>query len=103
MVGSRVYTLLVQVGRAAGDGLPEDATGAALLCYAPGLTEKNAVDETVAVLRQADLAPLEVEALGSVADREAAGEVLADDDLVLIRRALQENAVIVSQVEVFKN
>lgn len=29
-----VYTLLVEVGRKAGDGLPEAAIGAALVCYA---------------------------------------------------------------------
>ena len=101
MAESQVYTLLVQVGRAVGDGLPEGATGAALLCYAAGRTEKNAVDETVAVLRQADLAPLEVEALGTVAEREAAGEVIGDEDRALMQRALAENAVIIALVEVF--
>ena len=103
MAESQVYTLLVQVGRAAEDGLPEGATGAALLCYAAGRTEKNAVDETVAVLRQANLAPLEVEALGTTAEREAAGEVIGDEDRALMLRALSENAVIVAQVQVFED
>ena len=103
MAEAEVYTLLVQVGRAAGDGLPEGATGAALLCYAAGRTEKNAVDETVAVLRQADLAPLEVEAIGSMAEREAAGEVIGDEDRALMQRALSENAVIVAQVELLQD
>jgi hypothetical protein len=103
MAEAEVYTLLVQVGRAAGDGLPDGATGAALLCYAAGRTEKNAVDETVAVLRQADLSPLEVEALGSMAEREAAGEEIGDEDRALMRRALDENAVIVAQVELLKD
>ncbi len=103
MAEAEVYTLLVQVGRAAGDGLPEGATGAALLCYAAGRTEKNAVDETVAVLRQADLAPLEVEALGTGAEREAAGEVIGDEDRALMQRALSENAVIVAQVELLQD
>jgi hypothetical protein len=103
MAESQVYTLLVQVGRAAGDGLPEGATGAALLCYAAGRTERNAVDETVAVLRQADLAPLEVEAIGTVAEREAADEVIGDEDRALMGRALAENAVIVAQVQVFED
>lgn len=101
MADTRVYTLLVQVGRAAGDGLPEGATGAALLCYAAARTEKKAVDETVAVLRQADLAPLEVEALGTADERSAAGEVIGDGDRALMQRAIAENAVIVAQVEVF--
>ncbi len=99
----QVYTLLVEVGRAAGDGLPEGATGAALLCYAAGRTERQAVDETVAVLRQADLAPLEVEALGTMAEREAAGEEIGEEDRALMQRALRENAVIVAQVEVFRD
>lgn len=97
----KVWTLLVEVGRSEGDGLPEGATGAAMLCYASGRTEKNAVDETVAVLRQADLSPLEVESLGTVEERQAAGEEIGEEDLALMRRALDENAVIVAQVETF--
>ncbi|MCH8166777.1 MAG: hypothetical protein IIC03_02440 [Proteobacteria bacterium] len=60
-----VYILLVQTGRAEGDGLPDGATGAALVCYASGRTEKHAVDETVKVLRQAGMAPLEVSSYGT--------------------------------------
>ena len=101
--GPQVWTLLVQVGRAAGDGLPDDATGAALLCYASGRSEKNAVDETVAVLRQADLSPLEVESLGTLGERCEAGEEIGDDDLALMQRALDENAVVVAQTEVFRD
>lgn len=97
----KVWTLLVEVGRSEGDGLPDGATGAALLCYASGRTEKNAVDATVAVLRQADLSPLEVESLGTVEERQAAGEEIGEEDLALMRRALDENAVIVAQVETF--
>lgn len=103
MAGLEVYTLMVEVGRAEGDGLPEGATGAALLCYAAGRTERHAVDETVAVLRQADLAPLEVEALGTIAEREAAGEEIGAEDRALMQRALAENAVIVAQLEVFRD
>ncbi len=99
----QVYTLLVQVGRAEGDGLPGGATGAALLCYAAGRGEKNAVDETVAVLRQADLSPLEVELLGTLEERQADGDEIGDEDLALMRRALDENAVIVAQVETFED
>jgi hypothetical protein len=53
-----VYTLLVEVGRKEGDGLPEEATGGALMIYASGVDEPEAVRETVAILKQADLAPL---------------------------------------------
>ena len=98
-----VYTLLVQVGRAEGDGLPEGTTGAALLCYASGRDEKNAVDETVNVLRQADMSVLEVESYGARSEREAAGEEIGAEDAALMDRALAENAVIVAQVTTFKD
>ena len=38
-MAQQVYTLLVQVGRSEDDGLPKDATGAGLLCYASGVDE----------------------------------------------------------------
>ena len=60
-MAQQVYTLLVEVGRKAGDGLPKGATGAALICYAAGKDQAEAVRETVAILKQADLAPLEVQ------------------------------------------
>ena len=56
----QVFTLLVEVGRKDGDGLPENATGAALMIYASGVDEAEAVRETVAILKQADMAPLDV-------------------------------------------
>ena len=65
----KVYTLLVQIGRKDGDGLPEDATGAALMCYASGVDEAEAVRETVAILKQADTAPLDVTGYGTLAER----------------------------------
>lgn len=58
-----VYTLVVEVGRKPGDGLPDKATGAALMCYASGVDEAEAVRETVAILKEADLAPLDVSGL----------------------------------------
>lgn len=97
----QVYTLLVEVGRKAGDGLPEGATGAALLCYASGVTEAEAVNETVAILRQADLAPLDVTGHGTLEERLAAGEAVPEEERALIRRALAENAVIVAQMTPF--
>jgi hypothetical protein len=96
-----VYTLVVEVGRKAGDGLPDGATGAALLCYATGVDEAEAVRETVAVLKQADLAPLDVSGYGTRADREAAGEEITDEDAALMQRALDDNAVIVVQMTPF--
>ena len=56
----QVYTLLIEIGRKKGDGLPDTATGAALMCFASGIDEAEAVRETVAILKQADTAPLDV-------------------------------------------
>jgi hypothetical protein len=96
-----VYTLLVQIGRKTGDGLPEGATGAALLCYASGVDEAEAVRETVAVLKQADTAPLDVTGYGTAEDRIAAGHDIDDEERALMTRAADENAVIVAQMTPF--
>ncbi len=96
----QAYTLLVQVGRKAGDGLPDGASGAALLCYAAGVDEDEAVRETVAVLKLADLAPLDVTGYGTLEERLAAGEV-ADEERALMERARAENAVIVAELTPF--
>ncbi|MEM1276220.1 MAG: hypothetical protein AAGH74_06830 [Pseudomonadota bacterium] len=96
-----VFTLLVQVGRKQGDGLPEGTTGAALLCYAAAVDEAEAVNETVAVLREAGMAPLEVEGVGSAEERMAEGQVILADEQALMDRALTDNAVIVAQTTLF--
>ncbi len=93
-----VHILLVETGRAEGDGLPEGATGAALVCYASGRTGRtgrHAADETVTVRRQAGRAPLEVSSYGT---RDAPAMELGDDERALMARALGENAVIVVQL-----
>ena len=97
----QVFTLVVEVGRKAGDGLPDKATGAALMCYASGVTEEEAVRETVAILKQAGMAPLDVSGYGTLADREAEGDEIGDDERTLMDRALAENAVIVAQMTPF--
>lgn len=99
----QVYTLVVEVGRKAGDGLPRDATGAALMCYASGVDEDEAVRETVAILKQADMAPLEVTGYGTPEEREAGDLPIEDDERALMDRALAENAVIVAQVTPFND
>lgn len=96
-----VYTLLVEVGRRPGDGLPEGATGAALLCYATGVDEAEAVREAVAVLRQADMAVLSVEGMGTADERAAAGFAAEADEAALMAQAAAENAVVVAQVTPF--
>lgn len=97
----QVYTLLVQIGRKDGDGLPDGATGAALICYASGVDEAEAVRETVAILKQADTAPLDVTGYGTLAEREAQGHDIDTDERTLMQRALDENAVIVAQMTPF--
>ncbi|SEL59079.1 hypothetical protein SAMN05443999_106164 [Roseovarius azorensis] len=97
----QVYTLLVEVGRKYGDGLPAKATGAALLIYASGVDEAEAVRETVAILKQADTAPLDVTGYGTLAEREAEGDDIPEEERALMQRALEENAVIVAQVTPF--
>ncbi|MCR8548770.1 hypothetical protein M4578_13110 [Salipiger sp. P9] len=97
----RVYTLVVEVGRKVGDGLPDGATGASLMCYASGVDEAEAVRETVAILKQADMAPLDVTGYGTEEERRAQGHEIEADEAALMARALEENAVIVAQVTPF--
>jgi hypothetical protein len=97
----QVFTLLVEVGRCDGDGLPDNATGAALMCYASGVDEAEAVRETVALLKRADLAPLDVTGYGSLDDRIAEGHDISDDEKDLMQRALSENSVVVAQTTAF--
>jgi len=97
----QVYTLLVEVGRKAGDGLPEGATGAGLLIYAAGVDEAEAVNETVALLRQAEMNPLQVTGHGTLDERLAAGEEIGAEERDLMARALAENAVVVAMVTPF--
>lgn len=96
-----VFTLLVEVGRKQGDGLPKGSTGAALMCYASGVDEAEAVRETVAVLKQADLNPLDVTGYGTLAEREEQGHEIAEDERALMDQAKADNAVIVAQVTPF--
>lgn len=97
----QVYTLLVEVGRKEGDGLPKNATGAALLCYSTGVDEEEAVRECVAILKQADMAPLDVTGYGTLDERLAQGHEIDEAERALMDRALAENAVIVAQATPF--
>ncbi|MBA85997.1 hypothetical protein ACSSNL_11030 [Thalassobius sp. S69A] len=94
----KVYTLLVQVGRKDGDGLPKGSSGAALMCYASGVDEAEAVRETVAILKQADLAPLDVTGYGTLEERLEQGHDVPGPERELMQRALDENSVIVAQM-----
>ncbi len=97
----QVFTLVVEVGRKAGDGLPDKATGAALMIYASGVDEAEAVRETVAVLKVADLNPIDVSGYGTLDERHAAGDEIDPEELTLMQRALDENSVIVAQMTPF--
>ena len=93
-----VYTLVVEVGRKDGDGLPDGATGAGLMCFASGVEEAEAVRETVAILKQAGLAPLDVTAYGTAEERLAQGHEIGSEETALMARARDENAVIVAEM-----
>ncbi len=97
----QVYTLLVEVGRKDGDGLPKGATGAALMVYASGVDEAEAVRETVAILKQADMAPLDVTGYGTLQERLEQGHDIGDEEKELMQRALDENSVVVAQMTPF--
>ena len=97
----QVFTLVIEVGRKTGDGLPDKATGAALIVYASGVDEAEAVRETVAVLKEADMAPLDVSGYGTLEERLESGDEIDRDERALMDRALAENAVIVAQMTPF--
>lgn len=97
----QVYTLLVEVGRTDNDGLPKGSSGAALMCYSSGVDEAEAVRETVAILKQADLAPLDVSGYGTLEERRAEGHDISDEEKTLMQQALDENSVIVAQMTPF--
>ncbi len=96
-----VFTLLVEVGRSRDDGLPKEASGAALMCYASGVDEDEAVRETVAILKQAGMSPLDVSGYGTLEERLADGHDIDDEERDLMARALAENSVIVAQMTPF--
>ena len=97
----QIFTLLVEVGRTAGDDLPKDATGAALMVYSCGVDEAEAVRETVAVLKVAGLSPLAVTSYGTLEERLAEGHDISPEDSAMMQRAKTEIAVIVAQTTAF--
>lgn len=96
-----IFTLLVQLGRKPGDGLPKDAVGAALICYCPARDETEAVRETVAILKQADMAPLDVTGYGTLDERLAEGHEIDAEERALMQRALDDNSVVIAQMQPF--
>jgi hypothetical protein len=97
----QVYTLLVQVGRNVNDGLPKNASGGAMMCFASGVDEAEAVRETVALLKRADLAPLDVTGYGTLQERLDEGHDINQEERDLMQQALEENSVVVYQLTPF--
>ena len=95
----QVYTLLVEVGRKEGDGLPEGCDGASLLCYTPARDEPEAVRETVAILKDAGLAPLDVSGHGTAEEREEEGHEIGPEERELMARALADDSVVIAQMQ----
>jgi hypothetical protein len=97
----QVFTLLVQVGRSDNDGLPKNATGGAMMCFSSGVDEAEAVRETVAILKKADLAPLDVTGYGTLQERLDDGHDINQEERDLMQQALNENSVVVYQLTPF--
>ena len=71
------------------------------MIYASGVDEDEAVRETVVILKQADLAPLDVSGYGTLEDRLKSGDEIDAEERKLMQRALDENSVIVAQMTPF--
>ena len=97
----QVFTLLVQIGRNDNDGLPKNAIGGAMMCFASGVDEAEAVRETVAILKKADLAPLDVTGYGTLQERLDEGHDINQEERDLMQQALEENSVVVYQLTPF--
>ncbi|MDS9949050.1 MAG: hypothetical protein RI860_04935, partial [Planktomarina sp.] len=71
------------------------------MIYASGVDEAEAVRETVAILKQADLAPLDVTGYGTLDERLSDGHDISQEERDLMQRSLDENSVIVAQMTPF--
>lgn len=73
---------------------------AVLMCYASDMDDAKAARETVAVLKQADLATLDVSVYSTLNERPAEGHDIADQKTHRCS-ALEGNSVIVAQMTPF--
>ena len=98
---ARAWSLQEDHGRLlARSEVMEDAAAAnAELLRAQTVQSAQAVAE--ALLKQADLAPLDVSGYGTLQERLAEGHDIPDEERALMDRALAENAVIVAQMTPF--
>lgn len=92
-----VHALVIECGRCGSDDLPAAASGATILCYAPGTDLEEAIEAACAVVRAAGMVPLVAAAHGGLAERRARGELTASERL-LIDRALRTRRVIIAEL-----
>ncbi len=89
-----------EVGRKAGDGPAGRCHRRGADGLSSGVDEDEAVRETVAILKQADLNPLDVSGYGTLGERLAEGHDIPEEERALMARALgAENSVIVAQID----
>ena len=101
MQKKKIYTLIAEVGRSKGDGLPKTSSGAALICYASGIDEAEAVRETIAILKVSGMSPLSISGYGNIEERIDQGHDIEDHEYDLMDKATKENSVVISQVTPF--
>tara|TARA_B110000444_G_scaffold163740_1_gene153053 strand:- start:252 stop:581 length:330 start_codon:yes stop_codon:yes gene_type:complete len=97
----KIYTLMAEVGRSKDDGLPKTSSGAALMCYASGIDEAEAVRETIAILKVSGMSPLSVSGYGTIEERIDQGHDIDDHEYDLMDKATKENSVVISQITPF--
>ena len=90
---------IVVVGR----DLDPELAGLVASGRARGVDEAEAVRETVAILKQADMSPLDVTGYGTLEERLEQGDEIDPEERKLMQRALDENAVIVAQMTPFND
>jgi hypothetical protein len=94
---AEVHALVIECGRRAGDDLPPGASGARVVCYAPGVDVEDAIAAATTLLRDAGLAPVTASAHGTLAERRARGELSASERL-LMDRVLRTGRVIIAEL-----
>ena len=67
--------------------------------YSRGANKAEAVREAVAVIKQANLSPLEVTSYGTFSEREENGAGIDDEEKDLMHRALEENSVLIAKMK----
>ena len=63
-----------------------------------GADRRGSVHETVRLLKQADINPLDVTEYGTMEERESDGQLLSDEEKSLMAQAKEENSVIIAQI-----